>query len=199
MRRRGKDMSTAGAFLVLLPALAGALGSGISSEPVPIAPPALTCAIYALAHEFALAIQPNMSDAQSSAVWDALRFALARQWVARPCSVTRLRRALDSGTKVRGRGLRRRRWEAVQPETAPAPETFGRAETPLPALPVDQHRAVLALRALALEGSAGEHGAPVAVGLTPALARWVDHRLAPNAELWRGGCSGGGGTFVGIV
>ena len=77
MRRRGKDMSTAGAFLVLLPGLAGALGSGISSEPVPIAPPALTCAIYALAHEFALAIQPNMSDAQSSAVWDALRLDAA--------------------------------------------------------------------------------------------------------------------------
>ena len=70
-------MSTAGAFLVLLPGLAGALGSGISSEPVPIAPPALTCAIYALAHEFALAIQPNMSDAQSSAVWDALRLDAA--------------------------------------------------------------------------------------------------------------------------
>merc|ERR1711977_177583 len=45
----------------------------VSPIPQQIAPASTTCKIYALAHEFAHTIQPDITKAQSRAVWDALQ------------------------------------------------------------------------------------------------------------------------------
>lgn len=45
----------------------------ISPFPVPVAGPEFTCKVYALAHDFALNIQPNLTTKQVGQVFDALR------------------------------------------------------------------------------------------------------------------------------
>ena len=53
-------------------AIPGLPGLGVSPTPLPIGSPALTCGVYKLTHEYANKIQPNLGEAQSKAVWDAL-------------------------------------------------------------------------------------------------------------------------------
>jgi hypothetical protein len=75
-------------------ALSVAMSTAQSPYPVQMGSPALTCKVYELAHSFALKIQPDITPAQSRAVWDALRLDSCnatlpgRDWHIGPLNLT---------------------------------------------------------------------------------------------------------------
>ena len=90
------QLSTATATAVLLHAVAV---SAVSPYPKQIAPPATTCSFYKLAFEFSKHVQPNISAAQSAAVWDALALQARLPWeiLHASCLVDRIAIALIPG------------------------------------------------------------------------------------------------------
>lgn len=83
-----------GLLLACLP-LAGA----VSPIPVPIAPASTTCAFYQLAYEYAQHVQPNVTEAQKAAVFDAFALQTCPNASPRP-------RALPSAEHTAAAGVR---------------------------------------------------------------------------------------------
>eukprot|EP01050_Picozoa_sp_SAG11_P006238 SAG11_NODE_476_length_9118_cov_5.515911_13_plen_237_part_00 len=86
------------------------LAHSVSPIPVPIAPASTTCAFYQLAYEYAQHVQPNITEAQKAAVFDALALQTCPKATPRP-------RALPSSEHTAAAGVRHGRSASSAPGT----------------------------------------------------------------------------------